>query len=213
MSTTLSILIPTTPDRGEMFTGLYNELQNQVEYCKTFHPSLGNVQILVDDSVKFLEGGLSIGKKREALVMRAQGKYLCFVDDDDLVSGNYLETLLRLCQNDADVITFRSFCMLKQFLSVVDMSLNHEENEQMNPDFIVRRKPWHICPVRSVYAKMHGFLDISYAEDWDWFGRVLPMCANEVHTNAILHVYRHGDHSESDKITRYLNGDEKLFSK
>jgi hypothetical protein len=206
----LSILIPTTPDRHEMFTSLYNELHRQLQYCETFHPSLGNVEILVDDSIKFLEGGLSIGKKREALMMRAQSKYLCFVDDDDLISANYLETILRLCQNDTDLVTFRSFCMLKSFWSVVDMSLKYPTNDQMNPDFIIRRKPWHVCAIRSVYAKMHKFDDISYGEDWNWFEKVLQYCTTESHTDAILHMYRHGDHSQADQIVNYIrNGLQK----
>ena len=199
----LSILIATTPDRHEMFTSLFNELHRQLEYIQTFHKSLGRIEILIDDSKRFLEGGLSIGKKREALMKRAEGKYLCFVDSDDKISGNYLETIMRLCKQDADVITFRSFAMLETFWTVIDMSLNHGDNQQANPDFIVRRKPWHVCPVKSHYAKIHNFDDINYGEDWRWYEKVLQSCKTEVHTDAILHMYIHGKHSEADKITAH----------
>jgi hypothetical protein len=207
----LSILIPTTSERVDMFTSLYNELHRQLEYVQTFHPTLGRVEILVDDSVKFLEGGLSIGKKREALVKRAEGRYLCFLDDDDIPAGNYLETILRLCKHDADVVTFRSFCMLKTFLSVVDMSLKYPMNDEVNPDFIVRRRPWHINPVKSHLAKVHSFSDTNYGEDWDWFEKVLRGCTTEAHTDAVLHIYRHGDHSLADKITNHVELGKKSF--
>jgi hypothetical protein len=200
----LSILICTTEDRNEMFTELYNELHKQLEYMNTFHPSLGNIEILVDDSKRFLDGGLSIGKKREALLMRAEGRYLCYLDSDEKIAGNYLETLVRLCQSKADVITFRSLANLDSYWALVDMSLNNKENEQTNPDKICRRLPWHCCPVKSHLAKVHSFEDINYSEDWKWFHKVLKGCTSEAHTDAIIHQYVHRKAiSEADKITQH----------
>lgn len=197
----LSILIPTIPERVEMFTKLYNELHKQLAYMQTFHESLGNIEILVDDSKKFNYGGLSIGKKREALVKRAEGRFLCFLDDDDQISGNYLETLVRLCQNRADVVTFRSLANLESYWSIIDMSLKYSGNDQCSPDYITRRRPWHICPVKSFLAKAHDFEDISYGEDWQWFEKVANSCLSESHTDAVIHSYVHRNSiSEADKI-------------
>lgn len=204
---TLSILIPTISDRVEMFTRIYNDLKNQVEYCRTVHPSLGNVEIIVDDSKKFSDGGFSIGKKREELVKRASGKYLCFVDDDDNVAGNYLETLLRLCYKNEDICTFNSFVRLENFWMLVNMSLFWQENQQAHPGTILRR-PWHICPVKSVYAKLHPFPDSNYGEDWSWFEKVLEHCRSQAKSEAIIHEYIHGKHSEANKITN-----DELFTK
>lgn len=197
----LSILIPTIPDRVQMFTSLFNELHRQLEYIQTFHPMLGSVEILHDDSKKFLEGGLTIGKKRESLLKRSQGKYVCFVDDDDKIAGNYLETILRMCQHNTDIVTFRSFCMTDKYWTLVDMSLKYQSNDQANPDFIVRRRPWHICPVKREFASIYNFDAINYGEDWKWFEQVLQHCTTEFHTDAILHIYSHGLHSEADRIT------------
>lgn len=197
----LSILVATTPDRNEMFTELFNELHKQLEYMNTFHPSLGNIEILVDDSKRFLDGGLSIGKKREALLKRAEGRYLCYLDSDEKIAGNYLETLVRLCQTKADVITFRSLANLDTYWSLVDMSLNYSVNDETNPNFITRRMPWHICPVKSHLAKVHQFSDTSYGEDWGWFEKVLKGCTSEAHTDAIIHSYVHrASVSEADRI-------------
>lgn len=201
----LSILIPTIPERGEMFTKLFNELHRQLEYMKTFHPSLGDIEILVDSSKRFVDGGLSIGKKREALVKRAQGKYLCFLDDDETIAPNYLETLVRLCNEDKDVCSFRNVSKMDNFWTVVDMSLYFETNDQASPLYMVRRKPWHICPVRSLFAKMHDFEDISYGEDFAWMEKVLSHCETEAKTDAIIHQYNHSSKiSEADKITQHV---------
>lgn len=197
---TLSILMCTTPDRSEMFSKLFNELHRQYEYLQTFHETLGRVEILVDDSKRFLDGGLSIGKKREALLRRAEGKYLCYLDSDESIAPNYLESLMRLCFMDQDVCTFKAIANLKTFWSIVDMRLAFKVNDQVNPEYTVRRPPWPCCPVRSVFAKMVPFKDINNAEDFEWMAQVLKFCTSEAHTEKVIFMYNHGDHSEADKI-------------
>lgn len=186
-----------------MFAQLAADISDQAIELQKYHPSLGTVQILSDTSDTFLNGGPSIGKKREALVQRADGKYLCFLDDDETIAPNYLETIVRLCHKNADVVTFRNFTTTDFYWTVVDMSLENEINEEANPDRIVRRRPWHICPVKSEYAKLYSFPDTNYGEDWTWFEKVLKHCENESHTDAILHAYNHSTQdSESDKIIK-----------
>lgn len=199
----LSVLIPTIPERAVRFTNLYNELHRQLEYIQTFHASLGHVEILVNAEKKYLDGGPSIGEKREELVRRAEGKYLCFCDDDETVSPNYLETLVRLCQTNVDVVTFRAMVKLKTFWALVEMRFEYKNNDQISPDFTVRRPPWHMCPVKSVYAKLQQFKHVNDAEDFEWMNRVLEMCTSSVFTDRILFQYNHGDHSEADKITQH----------
>jgi hypothetical protein len=198
----LSILMPTTPERAEMFSYLYENVLSQVDYCHSTHESLGQVEVLVDDSKRFLDGGLSIGKKREKLLMMSEGKYVCFLDSDDDISPDYVETLLRLCQDDSDVCSFSSFAKLSNYWMLVDMSIKNESNEESKPGIIYRR-PWHICPVKSQIAKQINFEDVNYSEDWLWMEKVLEGCITESKTDKILHIYDHGSHSEADKITEH----------
>lgn len=198
----LSILIPTIIDRVQMFTALFNELHRQIEYMNTFHPTLGEIEILVDDSPKFLNGGLSIGKKRDALVKRAEGKYTVFIDDDEWPAPNYVESIVRLCHQDKDIITFCNISKMDNFWMVVQMSI-HNDNEQARPGLIFR-KPFHICPIRKTISEQFDFSDTNYGEDAEWMDRVLTAVTTEEHSEAILHEYRHGKHSEADKITNHL---------
>lgn len=195
----LSILVPTIPERHKMFNEIFNELYNQITYMKTFHPSLGEIEVVYDNSKRFLDGGPSIGAKLNNLVHRSVGKYVCVLHDDDWIAPNYLETLVRLCQHNADVITFRNITMLDTFWITVDMSI-HYPNDQASPMVEVRRMPWNICPVRSELAKKIMYPESNYGEDASWMNDVLAMCTTESHTNAVLHQYRHGKHSEADKI-------------
>ena len=185
----LSILIPTLPQRKKMFNILHKNLMAQIDFVHTTHPSLGQVEILFDSSKKFLKGGLSVGAKRDALKCRATGDYLVFVDDDDIVAPNYLESVLRLSENNPDIITFRSLYKSSTYWGIVDMNLNHSENEQMNDTAIVKRQPFHVCPIRTTIAQQHSFPDINNAEDWGWMVKVLSDCKTQSHSDQILHQY------------------------
>lgn len=192
----LSVLIPTIPERAAIFYRLHAELKAQREKLENKRA----VEILFDNSKRFLDGGLSIGKKRDALVKRAEGRHLCFLDDDESISPDYLETLVKMCAADQDVITFRAMVKLRQFWALVDMRLTYQVNDQISPEYTVRRPPWHMCPVRSVFAKMVEFKDLNNAEDFDWMQRVLKFCTTELHTDRILYQYNHSENSEADKI-------------
>jgi glycosyltransferase involved in cell wall biosynthesis len=196
----LSILMPTIPSRSKIFFQLYRSLKEQVEYCKETHRTLGDVQILVDRRREFLKGGPSIGAKRQSLIERAKGNYLCFLDDDENISPKYVETLLRLCLQDKDVCTFRNVSKFDNYWCIVDMGLTNPQEQAHDID-IVYRKPWHICPVRREFASQYLFTDSNYGEDWVWFEKVLKHCTTEAKSNALLHQYNHSKRtSEADKI-------------
>jgi len=131
----LSILIPSIPERRNKLTLLLNELYKQVSDLNRNHPSLGSVEILIDDSIKFSEGGLSIGAKRDLLKQRAGGKYLCFLDDDDGITPNYVETLVRLCSEGQSIVTFRTLIKNDHYWGIIDMNLETTSNDEVNPVF------------------------------------------------------------------------------
>lgn len=200
----LSILIPSIPKRKHKLDALLSELTRQRKEVAQ-HEMLGVVEIIFDDSISFLDGGLSIGKKRQSLVSLANGKYLCFLDDDESIAPNYVESLLRLCNFDLDICTFRAMSKLETAWGLVDMRLAYKFNDQFSPEFTIRRMPFHTCPVRSEFAKLYQFEDISNAEDSRWMQQVLSHCTTEAHTDKILFQYNHGRHSEADKIENHVH--------
>ena len=199
----LSILMPTTPDRFEIFNKLHSKVMSQITSLKNNHATLGDVEVLVDDSKRFLDGGLSIGKKRQSLLGKAEGKYLLYLDSDESISPNYIETIVRLCHEDCDVVTFRSVAKLDNYWALIDMSLKYEFDEQARPDIIVRRRACHINAIRSEIAKRYVFPDTNYSEDSEWSEYVRYDLRTEAHTDEILHQYNHSSkHSEADKIIK-----------
>lgn len=199
----LSVLIPSIPERRNQLLRLTNELYRQVLALQTTHPTLGSVEILVDDSIKFSDGGLSIGAKRDLLKQRASGKYLCFLDDDDDIMPNYIETLVRLCNAGQHIVTFRALVKNDHYCGIIDMDLNTEVNTEMSPHGTINRTPWHICPVLSSIAKNEPFSILNHNEDWDWMNRVLKNVSTQSHSDMILTQYNHSEQgSEADAITR-----------
>jgi len=200
----LSILIPSIPERRNKLTLLLNELYKQVSDLNRNHPSLGSVEILIDDSIKFSEGGLSIGAKRDLLKQRAGGKYLCFLDDDDGITPNYVETLVRLCSEGQSIVTFRTLIKNDHYWGIIDMNLETTSNDEVNPHGTIKRTPWHICPVLSSIAKNEPFaIDKNHNEDWDWMNRVLKNVHSQSHSDMILTQYNHSESgSEADAILR-----------
>ena len=81
----LSILICTLKGRDEYLNRVLQVLEPQ----KT-----DDVEILIESD----ERQMTIGQKRNKLLDRAIGDYICYVDDDDLVSVDYIEKILNFYQ-------------------------------------------------------------------------------------------------------------------
>ena len=199
----LSILIPSIPERREQLLSLTGKLYRQILALQDTHPSLGSVELIIDDSKKFTDGGLSIGEKRNALLQRASGEYLCFLDDDDEPTPNYIEQLVRMCNEGNDIVTFRCLVKNDHYWSLIDMSLSNEVNEEVNPNSVIKRTPWHVCPMLRMFAIQFKFESLNHNEDWKWMEQALPYLKSESHTDMILTQYNHSEAgSEADRIVR-----------
>jgi glycosyltransferase involved in cell wall biosynthesis len=196
----LSILIPSIPERKSKLENLQLILNGQIQKVETTNIQ---IEVLTDSSVRYLDGGLTVGEKRNGLVQNANGKYLCFLDDDDTPSPRYVSELVKLCQENKDVCCFRTLVKLDDYWGLVDHSINNPINEQMTPNGLTFRKAWHVNPVRSDFAKKHTFSNVNNAEDWNWMERVLTEVKTQAKTNEILLQYTHSSKTSAvDEIER-----------
>ena len=107
----ISIVMITVPERQDTFQRLHQKVQSQIDYCFKVHPTLGNVEIVEVSGERTDKGGKSIGEKRQEGLNKATGKYVCWLDDDDNISPDYVETLLRLAEKNTDVLSFNTFAV------------------------------------------------------------------------------------------------------
>lgn len=185
----LSIVMITVPERFRDFSRLRKKVQAQIDYCAEIHPTLGAVEIVDVVSEKYLNGGPTIGEKRQQGLNMSQGEYVCWLDDDDNIAPNYVETILRLALNGADVLTFNNISRFEGYWCVVQMNLDFKTDEQVFPG-IVHRRPYHVCAWKRELLNGVKFPKSNKDEDVDFITEALKVCKTQSKTEAILHEYR-----------------------
>ena len=191
-----SILILSIPSRIEKYLmPLYTKMLKQAEG----HPEV-EILCLVDNK------SMTIGEKRQSLLDCARGKWIGFMDDDDGISDNYIESLSEAMKNHpADVITFDQHCSVngKEFSVNFRMSNPHDPYIPGSGTLHIRRPPYHMCFWRSEIAKKAKFKPSSYGEDFAWCMEMYPEIKTETHIDRVLHYYMFDDRtSESIQYAR-----------
>src|SRR5690606_33962771 len=97
MSIKLSILVPSTHTRFKSFLPkIHDQLYEQYERLAADQRDQVEILYLVDNKKVML------GTKRNQLIDLAQGEYVVFVDDDDRIEPDYIETLLEATKTGKD---------------------------------------------------------------------------------------------------------------
>jgi hypothetical protein len=162
----LSILIPTMHNRFGMLGRLLGNLEYQIIQSE----AMDIVEVLVN-----ADGGQkSIGLKRNELLKQSKGRMVCFVDDDDLVSGYYVSEILKAAKSDPDAIGINGTIdynggVKKWFISK-DLDYCTRIDAKGNEYF--DRYTNHLAPVKRRIAIQIGFPEINFAEDYDYAKRL-----------------------------------------
>ncbi len=181
----LSILIPSIPSRFEAAQRLVKELERQIGSLPV------EVLLFMDNKKR------SIGMKRDALVQMANGRFLCFCDDDDIPSPDYIDELHEAVLShgySVDVIVFDQLVRINDKNPFVVRFGLENENEQVKVDPLgeymnINRKPFHVCPWRSELVKKYRFPDFNYSEDWKWVEQFVNLPLRQHRIEKILHEY------------------------
>ena len=164
----LSILVPTIPARKKVVQELLEKIERMVD-------GYNDVQVLC------LYDNLSVttGTKRQKLFDAADGEYIQFIDDDDDIYDEYLDTVYPLLVNEKpDLITY-------QFRYTDDAGADRlyvfdDPNERPNHTHLWRKG-----------VITHPFQDIKTGEDRAWAEVNVPNVVNRVHIPKTLYHYRY----------------------
>lgn len=156
----LSILIPTLVNRRTMRQSLVHKLYEQFKALSIE----GLVEVIVDED----KGEKSIGTKRTDLVKRAKGEYIMFLDDDDDVADNYIESIVAaLADGDVDCVSFGGITIDQNGTGKAFVhSLRYSEYSE--DDNLYYRPPNHLNAVRKEIAVRHPFPDQNFSEDTEY---------------------------------------------
>jgi len=159
----LAILIPTLPERANQFKGIYQELQKQ---CLAVE---GAISIIYNDSGR----EVSTGTKRNSLLRDARtlkAEYVCMVDDDDIISHDYVRSIMEGVNQGVDVVTFNGY-MTTNGAHRVDFEIRLGENyEERGGKYY--RYPNHLCAFKRELVEHVPFEDIYMGEDYRWATKI-----------------------------------------
>lgn len=174
----LSILIATMPSRKESFYRLLDSLNYQL--CNTF-----GVEILSDDSMH-----INVGQKRNSLLLRAKGEYIVFIDDDDEISGDYINLILNAAKFNPDCIGINGF-ITTNGKNKMQWYISKSYKRWFTHKGIYYRTPNHISPVKRLLALEAMFPEIAHAEDYEYSMRLLPLLKSEYIISEPLYFYKY----------------------
>lgn len=173
----LSILVCTLPERQHYLARILRILEPQAKG----HP----VEILTDDRAR----PMPIGEKRNALLQRAAGDYVAFVDDDDRVSPLYVRRIIHAIRNRPDCVGLKGIIQFdgknaKPFVHTIQCK------EWCEKDGTYWRYPNHLNPIKRELAMKVGFpANSSFGEDRAFSDRVKGMLTTEEMVNETLYWY------------------------
>jgi glycosyltransferase involved in cell wall biosynthesis len=142
----------------------------------------------------------SIGAKRNDLILLAQGDYACFIDDDDDIADDYIDSILLGIKEEPDVVVFQAMYN--------DINRNIQKPVKYSAEFIqdgedanyFYRLPNHLMVFKSEILTKVWFKEINYGEDFDFAKQIKPYIGKQANVNKVLYYYNYDENlSESRK--------------
>jgi glycosyltransferase involved in cell wall biosynthesis len=179
----LSILICTIPKRTAMFGRLQADLWGQIL------PYAGQIQILVEAGV-----AETIGEKRNMLLERATGEYVCFIDDDDSISRDYVKLLMEAVESGCDCASLKGEITIDGGApEIFEHSLKYKEWKTTNNEVKYERYQNHLNLIKSSIAKQFKYPEKNHGEDHDWSKQVYEsgLLKTEHYIPSVIYYYKY----------------------
>jgi glycosyltransferase involved in cell wall biosynthesis len=179
---TWMILICHLPERAEKLRRLTRALDRQ----KAKHK--GIVDYKINDAGRSMPTGI----KRNMLIEQTQSDYINFIDDDDEISENYVDEIVKGMETGADVITFNGwyteFGKNRQDFTI---RLGSKYYEDPNDEFYYHRFPNHLAVMKRSAVQNVKFPPIWQTEDYQWAKQIADkgLLKTEYHINDFIYWY------------------------
>jgi len=174
----LSILVCSLNSRKNFLDRLLERL------CPQVNANEAEVEILL----RVDNGEATIGAKRNSLVHMATGDYAAMIDDDDLVSENYVNLILGAIGTNPDCVGMQGI-MTTDGHSPRKFEHSLKHRSWYEKDGIYYRNPNHLNPIKRKMVISTPFLEINYGEDADFSKRILPLLETEVFIEEPIYFY------------------------
>lgn len=187
MAIDLSILICSVTNRvRESLSNLIDILQPQLN---------DNVEVLISvDNKK-----RTVGEKRNDLLNQSSGNYVVFVDDDDIVEGDYIYNLISAQKENPDVICFGA---IRYVNNVYDKEVKYgiQYRKDSEDQKYYYRVPNHLMCFKRDIAIQVPYPYKSLGEDAEWARNVLYKIKTQHTIDKVLyHYYFSPEKTETQK--------------
>lgn len=159
-------------------------------YCR-------NIESQVDITINsWTPREATTGQKRNRLIQEARGDFIAFIDDDDLVAPNYVDSILGVIRNHPSPSKLDCIGLVGQiswhgerrtsprkFIHTLECKEWHEK------DGVYYRTPNHLNPIAARHAKAVPFPDITVGEDHVWSNAIRPLLRHEILIEDTLYFY------------------------
>lgn len=135
---------------------------------------------------------MKVGKKRNDLLALANGEYVCFVDDDDLISDDYVDSILEAIETGEDVVVFT---LSRSHNGIHDRLCYYSKDYEKDLDTpeAYYRTPNHLMVFRTEIAQKVKYREWFYGEDGVWAKEVQPYLKSERKIDKVLYTYLSSD--------------------
>jgi len=175
----LSIMIPTIPSREESLKKLLDRLEPQAKGKPV------EIRILKDDMK------MTISEKRQIGFRMASGKYVTFIDDDDMVEPTYVDDILEALEADPDLVVFDM--EVTGYPSGPNITkVGIEYGRDLDTPKAYYRLPTYLMVWRKSLAVQVPFRNV-LDEDANWAVRIAPLVdpGKQVRIDKILYHYQY----------------------
>ncbi len=175
----LSILICHLTERKELLDRLLKCLEPQI-YRRP-------VEILIEEDQRQMK----TGEKRNRLLDRARGENVCFADDDDMLSDQFIYRILKALDENPGVDCCSLLGELHRKGSKVRQFSHSLKNGPVwrEEKTIYLRGPNHLNVVRRDLAIQAGFPEKNIGEDHEFSKRLFPLLKTEAEIKDNLYIY------------------------
>jgi len=182
----LAILICSLYKRERCLNELLTVLNPQI---------ISDVEIIIEKD----NGELKVGAKRNLLIDKTSDFQFCsFIDDDDLVSPNYVSKILKALESNPDCIGIEGIITFngnrpKKFIH----SMKYSKWDETQEAYL--RYPNHLNPIKTNLVKQVRFPETNYGEDKDFSDRIYPLLKTEVYIPEPIYFYLYDDKKSATK--------------
>jgi len=178
----LSILICAVEieERQIKLKKLVSELHRQIS--KNYAEEIVEILVDADNMTK------SVGQKRKDLISKAKGNFVCFIDDDDFITENYLSTILNHLNIGIDILLIG--------ISHIENGINKTKilpslfiDNLTTNDVVFKTNHFHLCPHKKSIAELVSFDCVNFAEDMIYSQKMVKHISNHAVISDPIYIY------------------------